>query len=233
VINFLDRLVMLLSTDWFKPYWGMIGIRLDESKKGLIQEGCRKIVSQILSAATEYWLTDFSNERHEETRATFESLSRASGVEKSVIEAMKDWSEMSDEDMKAGWLFEILTEDLLSDDAEGIDPLLSSDLKTIMATTREQQSSADVNFTKLSTSSKSSWDQYITQLTPDLPTSLPDMLFTFLKARRFKTFWTSIVDKLTKEQREELRAWYRRAAKSRAQRDIAPSYFLGPSSRLT
>jgi hypothetical protein len=225
--NFLDSLVMLLSTDWFKPYWVAIGINLDESKKGLMQEGCREVVSQILSGATEYWLTSFSDERREETRAMFESLAKKSGAEEAVAETAKEWFEMFDEDLKAGSLFEILTGDLLSDNVIEDGPLPCSDIRAVVARAREEQDFTEIDFNKLCTSSKSSWDRYMRELTPELPTSLSDTLLIFLRTRSFKALWTSIEGKLTPEQREELTSWYRAAAKLRAKRDIAPSYFPG------
>ncbi|HET6843024.1 MAG TPA: hypothetical protein VFK06_15320 [Candidatus Angelobacter sp.] len=74
MINFFDQFIMLLSTDWFKPHWGVIGINLDEAAKDIVHGGCRKIVNQIISDAEEYWLISFSEDRHNETRALFESL---------------------------------------------------------------------------------------------------------------------------------------------------------------
>ncbi|SRR6266853_1109738 len=225
--NFLDTLVMLLSTDWFKPHWAAIGINLDERQKGLIREGCRNIVSQILSGATEYWLAPFSDERREKTRAMFEALAKTSEAKEAVIETVEQWLKLSDEDLKAGWLFESLTEELVSDDTNHNVPELSSDLTAIVAKARAERYSPEIDFKELSLSSKSSWDRYLAQLTPDLPTYLPDMLFTFSKAQSFKAFWISVLDKVTPEQREELTVWYRTTAKSRALRDIAPNYFSG------
>ena len=56
----LDRLVMLLSADWFVPYWQLIGIFTDNKRKSLLRDECREIVPQIMSGATQYWYTDFS-----------------------------------------------------------------------------------------------------------------------------------------------------------------------------
>lgn len=225
----LNNLVMLLSTDWFKPYWEAIGITLDESKKSPIQEGCRQIVGQIMSDAAEYWLISFSPEHYQETRARVEALSKKYGAEEVVLRAAEEWSAVSEEDMKAGWLFESLTEDLLSDDASLTGYMLDFELRAIMLEARKDQHSTVIDFAEVSTRSRSSWDRYIRQLTPDLPTYLSDMLFTFLKARSFKAFWTSLLGKLTQGQREELTAWYQAMARSRAKRDIAPSYFPGES----
>jgi len=34
----LDKLVMLLSADWFFPYWRLIGIFTEDKKKSLLRE---------------------------------------------------------------------------------------------------------------------------------------------------------------------------------------------------
>ena len=62
-----DDLVMLLSTDWFLPYWFVLGIGAEDERKVCVKEGCRKIVKQIMSGAREYWHVSFSEERISET----------------------------------------------------------------------------------------------------------------------------------------------------------------------
>ena len=65
----LDHLVMLLSADWFFPYWDLIGIFTKDKRKSLLREGCREIVRQIMSTATQYYGTNFSVARVKESRA--------------------------------------------------------------------------------------------------------------------------------------------------------------------
>jgi hypothetical protein len=224
-MGLLDNLVMLLSTDWFKPYWGAIGIILDDSKKNLMQQGCRQIVSQIISGAGDYWSISFSRDRYRETRARLDSLSKTHGTEEAVIGAIEEWSALSDEDMKAGSLFESLTEDLFFEGSTLPSYALDVDLKVIISKVRDDQWSIAINGADLSSRSKSSWDRYIRELTPDLPTYLADTLFSFLRAQHFKACWTLIVNRATKEQHTKLVAWYKAMAKLRAKREIGPSYF--------
>ncbi|MBZ5523624.1 MAG: hypothetical protein LAP21_15430 [Acidobacteriia bacterium] len=228
--NFLDVLIMLLSTDWFTPYWVEIGIRLDEAERSVLRDDCRQVVKQIIGGATEYWLISFSDERRDETRVLFESLAKKTRAEAAIVASMKEWSEMSDEDLKAGWLFDLLTEDLLSNDFTYNHAVPHSDIREVMAREREKQHHTDVDFGMLSNHSKSAWDRYVRQLTPDLPTYLANMLLNFLRARRFQLLWMSMQHKLNREQIEELASWYRSTARSRAQRSIAPSYFCAGSS---
>ena len=66
----IDKLVMLLSTDWFLPYWTALGIILKEKDQRLFQMSCREIVKQILSGAylNQYFLANLSKERVDETK---------------------------------------------------------------------------------------------------------------------------------------------------------------------
>ncbi|HWZ43830.1 MAG TPA: hypothetical protein VNW97_10150 [Candidatus Saccharimonadales bacterium] len=221
--NFLDDLIMLLSTDWFKPYWTALAIDLDDSKKELVQKGCREIVSRIVGSVPEYWLISFSDERREETRSMFESLAKLSGQPDSLLQALMQWLELSDEDLKAGCLFYSLTEDL-SDDSNEQCLLLDTATRSIVLAAQQKLPTIDFDFGELCIRSKSTWDRYIRQLTPSAPKFLSDSVLTFLQAGTFKSLWLSLRDELTPAQRDELARWYRGAAKSLVRRDIAPTY---------
>jgi hypothetical protein len=222
VTNFLDQLIMLLSTDWFKPYWAVLGIDLDKSEKELIQKGCREIVAQIMGGAKEYWLIVFSASRREETRSMFDSLLKGSGST-ALLDTAAEWTGMSDEDLKAGWFFDTLTDELLSNEnSESFE--LDCAIKSIMVAAQRERMPLEIDFRELCEKSKSKWDRDTRQLTPTLPMYLADSLLSFITARRFKSLWFSVQDKLTSEQRSALIGWYRGVAKARAQRDIVPSY---------
>lgn len=223
VMVMLDKLVMLLSTDWFKFYWYTIGIDVDEPTKTSIQQGCREIVKQILSGAKSYFHISFAEERKNNTRAMVESLAEKSGA-RPVLRAIDDWVKMSDEDLKAAWIYTSLTEDLLSGDFRKGDPTLDPAIITIMAGAQMKYDLAPFEFLEKCESSNTSWDQYTRELTGELPTALADDLAAVLTARRFETFWNSLRDKLTGVQREQLVAWYREVAKARSRRDLVPAY---------
>jgi hypothetical protein len=63
----VDQVVMLLSTDWFLPYWSLIGIEADEERL-CVQKGCRQIVHEVMNGATDYYSVNFSYERLRATR---------------------------------------------------------------------------------------------------------------------------------------------------------------------
>lgn len=220
----LDQLVMLLSTDWFKPHWDNIGIDINEAAKTSIQQGCREVVGQILSGAENYYLASFSDERRNKTRSMFESVVHDSGTGEIVRAVITEWVGLSDEEQKATWIYETLTSELLSGHLRGGDRKLNLAIATIMVNARQKYNREPFEFAGICVASQTAWDSYTRGLTPELPTALADGLASVLTARRFELLWRAIRNKLTSAQREELMAWYRRAAKVRAHRDLVPTY---------
>ena len=53
---------MLFSTDWFVPYWSILGIEA-KTEQRTFQNGCREIVLQLIGAAEDYYQIDFSAAR--------------------------------------------------------------------------------------------------------------------------------------------------------------------------
>lgn len=219
----VDKLVILLSTDWFKPYWSGIGIHIDEAAKPSVQQGCREIVAQILSGAKSYYLASFSDDRKNKTRSMFESLARQTGAE-AVLKVIEEWDKMSDEELKAAWIYTGLTDDLFSREIREGDPKLDPAITAIMTSAQRKYDLAPFEFLEKCAPSETPWDQYTRELTPEQPTALADDLAAVLTARRFEAFWNSVRDRLTPAQRDELIAWYREMAKARSRRDLVPAY---------
>jgi hypothetical protein len=92
--------------------------------------------------------------------------------------------------------------------------MLDSDLQTIVTKMYKQDEANEINFGGLSERSKSLWDHYIQELTPDLPSFIPDALEVFLRMRGFEEFWRRVNKELSLEQRERLIEWYRSTARS-------------------
>jgi hypothetical protein len=42
-----DKLLFLLSADWFFNYWPAVGIGIEKEKKLRLQTGCRALVKEI------------------------------------------------------------------------------------------------------------------------------------------------------------------------------------------
>jgi hypothetical protein len=220
----IDRLVMLLSCDWFLPYWSEIGVQLDESRSASIQLGTRTIIPQILGAADEYYHIDFSAERQQETRLLLDSLIGNCEAGNALTPAVLEWSELSDEDEKAAWICSSLTDDLVDGEAHERDPWLNPEIHAVLRMSVQPYTRDAWEFSEICEASKTTWDKYLKRLTPEQPSALADALGGFLTARRYRIFWESICPKLTQMQRHELFVWYRATARVRGRREIIPSY---------
>src|SRR6266542_299640 len=112
----VDHAAMLLSTDWFAPYWTVIGLEADKQKQCL-QNGCREIVRQVVGEARDYYLIDFSHDRIERTRNDLRLLVRncklgeAAAIRVEELVANKSGREQLG---KTAWMFCNLHDELLN-----------------------------------------------------------------------------------------------------------------------
>src|SRR5713101_3343760 len=98
MIDHIDYLVLLLSADWFKAHWDVVGIRLsDDSMKNSMQAGCRDIVKQILAGAETYYSVSFSEERRRLTRSMVTSLLERLNASREVEATVAEWASMNHE----------------------------------------------------------------------------------------------------------------------------------------
>jgi hypothetical protein len=220
----VDQLVMLLSTDWFKPYWNSIGLDINENAKASIQQGCRQILGQILSGVENYYHTSFSEERLAQTRLMLESLVTGSVPETRVLAVIEEWTKLSHEGQKAAWICSSLTGEALLGQISEEDLRLGPAITSIMVGALAKYDLESFEFVEICEASETSWDRYTRGLTPELPTTLADTLGSVLTSWRFEAFWNSVRGKLAPTQRNELIAWYRRMAKARSRRDLIPAY---------
>ena len=219
----VDKLVMLLSVDWFGPYWSSIGIEAEDSTKSVVRQACRDIVHGILAGVDSYYLISFSAERQKITRSQLESLARERGVP-DLLAVIKVWTSTSDEDVKAAWIYSGLTDDLTSGDIRPGDPKLDPVTADLVARFRTSYQQSSLEFVQISELSRTAWDKYIRNLTPEQPSALADDLAAMLRARSFEAFWKSLKLSLSPVQLNQLIVWYREMARSRQRREIAPPY---------
>jgi hypothetical protein len=209
----LDKVVMLLSTDWFLPYWFILGIDTREQTNSCVQKGCRQIVEQIISGAREYWLTNFSKERVEMTYALFQSTLEKCAVHQSSVQRIQTLihgEQVAGASENEAWLLVSITRQVLEGPPQDW-PSLPHVLKADVCKIFEISECADslwVDFEKSSIESHSQWDKYIKGLTPDLPTSLSDHLATIRSKDTFQVLWSGIKATLTEAQKNELLNWY-------------------------
>ena len=204
----VDQVVMLLSTDWFLPYWFVVGIDASEEKV-CVQKGCRQIVHEVMNGATNYYQINFSDERLQATRQSIRDLARKCGLGESSemnLEDLVDSRPERDQFYKGAWLFRALANNLADDDQ------LDAPTKLVLERTRRQHSVMDdLDFQQLCSRSNSAWDNYTRSLTPELPTSLADFLSVDLVASQLLT---SVLSQLTQAQRDELLSRFQSIAKS-------------------
>jgi hypothetical protein len=211
-----DKLAMLLSADWFLPYWQQIGMFVGEGKKGPFQEGCREIVRQIMSGAQQYWDIDFGPERVRKTRSMLDVLMKKCKLEDAAVERINRLvsGEESPVDDGTRWLLVSMTEQLL-DNSVADGPALDVGIKEALQNQWKQwQHSAEIDFKYLCLSSATGWDKYLRDTTPDLPAMLADYVSAIASQSKFEVLWGFINAKLTAKQRQELLGWYRSVGQS-------------------
>lgn len=220
----IDYLIMLLSTDWFGSYWSSIGVDVGEDVRAPLRLGCRDIVHQILAGEEDYYLVSFSDQRKTATRATLESLLRNCGAPESVHKIASRWAGFTDDELTAAWICNDFTADLLSGNSRNGDPKLDTRIVAELAASRKNYDIETYEFSQISEASSSTWDAYISGITPEQPTALPDNLASVLRYLRFEELWKSVKGRLTPAQKDDLVSWYHEIAKARGRRDIIPTY---------
>jgi hypothetical protein len=204
----LDKLVMLLSSDWFLPYWRVIGVFGDEKEKHSLHDGLREIVQQVMSGASQYWDIDFGVERVKKTHSMLDALLKKCRLPQSAVDRINRLVSGDESPIDDGtrWLLVSITEQLL-DGSVPQAPALDADIKEAL---RQVWIDSDaVDFTELCLASRSGWDQYLRTITPDLPATLADYVSAIANQSKFEVLWGFINAKLTAKARHELLSWYR------------------------
>src|SRR5712691_4459739 len=205
----LDKLIMLLSTDWFMPHWRVIGIHLAERPKVCVQQGCRDIVRRIMSERAEYYHVEFSAARVDATWSTFDNLLKECEAEREIIvdSLLADKSDTLLDD-GTEWLITVLTERLLNDRATN-EPELDSEVLALLGGLRSVLAGRrGIDFSKLCLGSDSEWDKYTRSVTPEIPSMLGHEVSAILTRNDFGAIWNFINSRLTDAQKRKLLDWY-------------------------
>jgi hypothetical protein len=213
----MDKIVMLLSTDWFFPHWEIIGANGAYEQRFCLQSACREIVQQIIGGARDYYQASFTPERLQATDAMLIEALRKCRFHEDTISQMhelvtpQESGPCSNESF--AWTLSVLTKKLLIGqsglEAPGLDPFIENAVARAYA----KYSQSELNFKDLCSNSPSPWDQYIRELTPDLPSSMAEYLSERLLPQiECKKIWADLANELSPEQLDELRTWYRNTA---------------------
>jgi hypothetical protein len=213
----IDKLVLILSTDWFLPYWLEIGIDLTEDKKIAIQQGCREIVPQILGGSEDYFHSDHSSERKEETYSKFKALLRDLGADRDLSKIYLKWAALSHRELTASFSFAMTTRGLVYGPSDEESQNLNADtLTAIRETWTDSELNADACLV-LCWKSMTCWDA-CTRNVLGSPTALSSTLKSIFRHDRFMAFSAQLRLRLTPEQREQLSLWYRETRNNRSRR---------------
>src|SRR2546422_5674260 len=112
-----EYLILLLSTDWFLPYWTEIGIDIAEDKKIGIQQGCREIIDQITGGDDNVFLRSFSEHHRREAESKFLALLRRWEAEPELSETRKEWANLSHRELTAVVLCAMFNREIPTADA--------------------------------------------------------------------------------------------------------------------
>jgi hypothetical protein len=221
-----DLLILLLSTDWFFPFWSRLGIQIDESTAIVVKNDCRRIIGEITNDLAHYYDSDLSPQRKEGTFIQFTVVLERLKVTGAFSSAISEWGNMTQDELTAAWTFTRLTDNLISESAgdgrPDLDPAIVARVKTV----HDELAYEEPEFLDLCLTSRTSWDGRTRNLQPGLPTLLADTLVSFLRERQLRMLWDSLVQQLSGEQRKMLVTWYHNMAKFRGMRDTLVPNFI-------
>lgn len=219
----IDYLIMLLSTDWFSPHWPVLGINVNEDARAAVMKGCRETVHAMMNGKDQYYLIDFSLARQERTTNAFSKLLEESNLGDSCKEVVAEWTNMTQAELTAAWIFTRLTQDLFSGDVGDGRPTLEYAIRDQALAVMEESEPEHIDFVAACFESPTSWDESTRSLEPGLPELLPATLISVLREQRFNEFWYRLSQRLSSTQRNALVSWYGAMARFRKERyDLIP-----------
>jgi hypothetical protein len=226
----IDFLVILLSTDWFLPYWEDIGINVTETKKIDIQQGCREIVDEMLNGAETVFMGDCSEDRKRKTASSFLALLRRLDAESEVSATCIEWVSLSHDALTTVVLCVLQNDGLRFAATTDSVPNLEDPIRAEVMKTWEVYAVSASIFRDICLSSTTEWDLRTKQILEN-PRALANQLWRFLLNRRMRAFWADIRERLTPQQRRDLAAWYCAAISSKTGRPVLiPAYMKDPGN---
>lgn len=205
-----DKLLLLLSTDWFAPYWPSIGLWVNRGNKNEIQRLLRHEARRVFIGGT-YWQADFEVARLEETNtallSAFEEC-RESQAKKRLIALINP--EISSQELaKDVWLLSTMTEMLANSGDESLPTELVNAVRLVWG--RAQIGA--ISWRDICENASTEWDVAIKSLTPDLHCWLADFVAVEIKdLDAFGLFWSDFRKLQTEKMVNALKDWYRATA---------------------
>jgi hypothetical protein len=224
-----DKLLMLLSAEWFAPYCKSFGLVLTGDEQARVQRVARDGVRNFIGSNDTYWNIDLSQQRVAQTVDSFSKGLRDNGLSTTAVAQILDLFTEKQTDVEAAatmlWLLSALSDQLISSNSTESRPEVAAETLQVVQS-MWQASVRDATSEELERSalaSQSEWDRYLRCLTPDLPTYLSDWAAQNLKnADRFQRFWAQLFWVTSATDRQILRDWYQAEARKLADPSFSP-----------
>src|SRR5260221_5029097 len=227
VVRFRMRyFIMLLSTDWFWPFWSEIGLDLVTATKARVQVGCREIVRTVIGRKAtneegEFEYIDWSESCELQAKSRFEQLVESVEARTAFSIAMKTWiGQNIDDHMGATMILRLFTHELIEGAGTRTNPVPDFPIRAVVTGAMVDYDIDPAGFEAISTKSTTIWDQYLRSLFDAIPDQVPPTaLATYLdpavRIHRARMLWSRIREKLSVKQRHDLLSWYYALAKTR------------------
>ena len=116
----MHYLIMLLSTDWFLPFWSEIGLDVDTATKTKMQEGCREIVRNVIirKSVDDEGESDYIDWRQEcelKAKSMLLELIERLDVRGAASAAVEEWTRRDHDGLKSAVMLSMLTHELVED----------------------------------------------------------------------------------------------------------------------
>jgi hypothetical protein len=213
-----DQVVMLLSADWFSPYWRTMELRVSPDFQSRLQGECRREVDEVVGAEEVYRQVSFAPERLRSTRTMIISaLGRyapGSDFNKAVNNLIRYDLEPHDAAFHEASSLQMLNRELTDEGLtragqRALDPQIQAKVGDILDEITERP----VKYDRWALDSVSAWDIRLRQLTPERPTLLAgflsDEIATRLEALKFLR---RVRTQLLPDETAALMDWYAAAA---------------------
>lgn len=210
-----DKLLMLFSADWFFPFITLLVPNMDDVSCKAIRQVARDTIRIFMINESVYWNISFSKKRLQGTTTHFTNMLKMTYFSDKKIDKLyqyiKNATDTDESEKTTLWLFGMLTEALLAEDTT-LSALKINQKKIEIIkeeALKESNKKRYYNFEKLALASTTSWDKYLRNLTPDLPTYLSDYAENYLaNFDIFRMFWFRISKRLNKSDLKVLIKWY-------------------------
>jgi hypothetical protein len=231
----MRHFIMLLSTDWFWPFWSEIGLDVDTATKLKIREGCREIVRDVIAHVAADEISDFecidwSPAGESEAKLRFERLLESLKAKPAVSAVAENWIAENHEDhMGATLMLRLFTHELIEAAETEVHSVPDFSIRAKVADAIMEYEIDPSQFEDIAMKSATTWDSYVRSLFEAIPDEVPPTaLATYLqpnvRIHRAKVLWNRVRDRLSANQQNDLLSWYRAMAKTRMPLDPVPSF---------